>query len=180
MVEVWGEDEGRLGLKPITRRTWGEKGSRPIALQCRKYQWLHAYCFVHPVSGRSFWLLMPFVNTDVMTIALKQFAKYANPRKKKMIVLLVDQAGWHTTDKLTLPEGIVLMPLPAHTPELQPVECLWPLLWESVANRPFTDLDEIEEKAIARCQYLMRTKKLVQGRAGFGWIMRAEERKRLG
>lgn len=118
---------------------------------------------------------MPFVNTDVMTIALKQFAQYANPRQKKLIILLVDQAGWHTTDKLTIPEGLVLLPLPAHTPELQPVECLWPLLWESAANRPFATLDEVEEKAVTRCQYLMKEKKLVQGRAGFDWIVRAEK-----
>lgn len=102
-------------------------------------------------------------------------ADYANPRKKKLILVLVDQAGWHTTDKLHIPEGIILLPLPAHTPELQPVECLWPLLWESVANRPFTNLNGIQDKAVARCQYLMQEKKLVRGRAGFDWIVKAEE-----
>ncbi|MBP3954745.1 hypothetical protein J8F10_05530 [Gemmata sp. G18] len=28
-VEVWAEDEARLGLKPITRRVWWRKGCRP-------------------------------------------------------------------------------------------------------------------------------------------------------
>ena len=45
-VEVWAEDEGRMGLKPITRRHWAVRGQRPIAVQQRSYQWLHTYVFV--------------------------------------------------------------------------------------------------------------------------------------
>jgi hypothetical protein len=39
-------------------------------------------------------------------------------------VLLLDQAGWHTTRKLPLPDNITLLPLPARSPELNPVENL--------------------------------------------------------
>ena len=28
-VEVWAEDEARLGLKPVTRRVWWLRGCRP-------------------------------------------------------------------------------------------------------------------------------------------------------
>jgi len=33
-------------------------------------------------------------------------------------VLLLDQAGWHLSDKLDIPDNITLMPLPAKSPEL--------------------------------------------------------------
>ena len=40
-------------------------------------------------------------------------------------VLLLDQAGWHLSDKLDIPDNITLMPLPAKSPELNPVENIW-------------------------------------------------------
>ena len=39
-------------------------------------------------------------------------------------VLIMDQAGWHTTPKLHLPENITILPLPPRAPELNPVENL--------------------------------------------------------
>jgi len=30
-VELWSEDEARLGLKPVMRRVWAPVGRRPIA-----------------------------------------------------------------------------------------------------------------------------------------------------
>lgn len=117
-----------------------------------------------------------------MQIALEQFAEYANPTGHKIIVLLVDRASWHATDKLVVPNGIRLFPLPASTPELQPAECLWPLLRESAANRPIQTLDRLEHILVHRCRYLMEHKVLVQQRTGFDWVVEAEERvkKELG
>ena len=40
----------------------------------------------------------------------------------KLVVLVLDNAGWHISDKLKLPDGILLEFLPAYTPELQPAE----------------------------------------------------------
>jgi hypothetical protein len=34
--------------------------------------------------------------------------------------LLLDRAGWHTTDKLTIPRKITLIVLPSRSPELNP------------------------------------------------------------
>jgi transposase len=40
-------------------------------------------------------------------------------------VLLLDQAGWHTSDKLTLPANITIVALPPKAPELNPTENAW-------------------------------------------------------
>jgi transposase len=40
-------------------------------------------------------------------------------------VLIMDQAGWHTTKKLDLPSNISIIALPARCPELNPVENIW-------------------------------------------------------
>lgn len=109
-----------------------------------------------------------------MQAALTAFAAYANPSGTKSIVLLVDRAGWHMTPELIVPEGIHLFPLPAYTPELQPVECAWPLVRESMANQPFNDLDEMEAVVVKRCQYLLKHQDVLKGAVGFDWIVRAE------
>ena len=53
---------------------------------------------------------------------------------------------------LAVPPGIVLVPLPARSPELQPVERLWGLVDEAVANRVWETLDALEAALVARCR----------------------------
>lgn len=65
-VELWAEDEARLGLQPIVRRTWALRGQRPTAKHQTRYQWVYTYGFVHPDTGNSFFLLLPKVNRKVM------------------------------------------------------------------------------------------------------------------
>ena len=59
-------------------------------------------------------------------------------------VVLLDQAGWHTSDKLALPDNITLVPLPAKSPELNPVENVWQFMRENwLSNRVFASYDDI-------------------------------------
>ena len=96
-VEVWAEDETRLGLLPVHRRVWAKKGVRPTAPVCPAYKWLYGFGFVRPQTGETDWLLMPTVSVEVMNLALAEFARDVNPEAKKQIVLLVDRAGFHTS-----------------------------------------------------------------------------------
>ena len=59
-------------------------------------------------------------------------------------VLLLDQAGWHTTAKLNLPDNITILPLPAKSPELNPVENIWQFMRDNwLSNRIFKSYDQI-------------------------------------
>ena len=109
-----------------------------------------------------------------MNLALKEFAEYVNPDGKKSIVLLIDGAGFHTGKEMEIPENIQIFPLPPYTPELQPVETVWPLLRESVANDPHTDLNAFEEKLVIRCEWLGQHPDTVRGAAGFSGIREIE------
>ena len=63
-------------------------------------------------------------------------------------VVLLDQAGWHGSDELVVPENITLMPLPPRCPELNPVENVWQFLrgnW--LSNRVFDTYDDIIDAA---------------------------------
>src|SRR4028119_2093768 len=52
-VEIWCEDEHRIGLQPVTGRVWVEKGEQPIATVNWKREWLWLYAFVQPQTGET-------------------------------------------------------------------------------------------------------------------------------
>jgi DDE superfamily endonuclease len=171
VVELWAEDEARLGLKPITRRAWAARGHRPTAYGRTKYQWTYLYGFVHPASGRNLELILPAANTDWMGLALEEFARWADPRAEKLLVLLVDNAGWHVAKRLSVPANVVLHRLPPCTPELQPTEPLWPLVREAVANVGFDDLAAMQAPVVDRCGWLIDHPEVVRGVVGFQWAV---------
>jgi len=105
-----------------------------------------------------------------MNLALKSFAENINPNNDKIIILLIDQAGFHRGHKLIIPAGIILFPLPPYTPELQPTERIWPLLREAVANEAWHSLDALQDVLITRWKWIFKNTKYVQRIIGFDWI----------
>jgi transposase len=162
-------DEHRLGLKPIQRRIWVQQGEQPIAAVNWRFQWLWLYGFVHPESGETYWWILPKVNIDLFNKALKDFAQHFGVSQNKRIILVVDQAGWHTSDQVQIPQGIHLLFIPSHSPELQPAERLWPLTNEPIANRSFKSLDELEELLFDRCRNLLTQQDLISHITFFHW-----------
>ena len=73
---------------------------------------------------------------------------------------MIDGAGWHTAPNLTVPEGLHLVYLPPYTPQLQPAECLWPVLDEPVANRHFETIEELDAVVARRCLTLDESRTL--------------------
>lgn len=56
------------------------------------------------------------------------------------VVMVLDGAGWHGKAALNVPDNITLVPLPAYSPELNPVERLWLYLKETCLSlRVFPD-----------------------------------------
>ena len=82
-------------------------------------------------------------NTEMMNIFLGQVAE---DFQEYFILMLVDQAGWHISQKLKVPDNIKLIPLPPRSPELNPAEHIWEELREkNFANKAFESLDEVED-----------------------------------
>lgn len=169
-VELWCEDEMRLGLKPIIRKVWSPIGERPLVKVHQRYEWTYLYAFAHPNSGEVCWLVLPTVSAEVFSVALEHFAREVGAGKRKRILLVLDQAGWHTAKKkLVVPEGIHLEFLPSHSPELQPSERLWPLSNEGVANRHFEKIEEIEEALVERCVALCEQPEVTRSYLRYHW-----------
>ena len=156
----------------MIRRQWCKVGSKPRAKHRIQYQWIYTYGFVNPSTGETHWLFLPSVSCELMQLALNSFAREFCD-ENKIIILLWDQAGFHQTSLLRIPDGIETFPLPPYTPELQPAERLWPSLHEAFANRWVRTLDHLEELLTKRIQALMQTPEIIQSLTGFHWILRA-------
>jgi DDE superfamily endonuclease len=169
VIELWAEDEHRVGLKPIQRRVWAPKGQRPIATIHQRYQWEYVSGFVHPASGQASFTVLPTVSAPAMNAALARFAADAGLTTTHRAALVLDRAGWHTAQALVLPEGIDLIPLPPASPELQPAERVWPLINEALANRAFADLDALEAVLVDRCRTLLDDPATLQALTAYHW-----------
>ena len=174
-VEVWAEDEARLGLKPITRRVWWLKGCRPGSCGRTKYEWLYVYGFARPRTGETFTVILPRVKAERMAEALEAFAAHADPGRTKILVVVVDNAGWHRAKRLAVPANVRLHFLPPSTPELQPVEPFWALVREAVANDTFDKLADLKRRVGRRCQRLAADHATVKGAIGFHWAVNLEK-----
>ena len=168
-MELWCEDEARLGLKPVARRVWALEGNRPTSSGRHRFESVFVYGFGHPSSGRTRFLILPKANAECMGQALADFARWADPDRRKVLVLIVDGSGGHTAKGLAVPPGVVLHRLPPCTPELQPAEHLWPLVREGLANRVFNTLDQLTATLTARCRWLTEHPNTVAGAVGFHW-----------
>ena len=119
-IEIWWQDEARVGQKTKTTRRWAPRGSRPRALvdQRTKSAWIFgAIC---PQRGGGAALILPRCNTQAMQWHLEEISSQVAPEAHA--VLILDQAGWHTTGKLNIPSNITLLSLPPRSPKLNPVE----------------------------------------------------------
>ncbi len=148
-------------------------GRRPVARAKRGYEWTYLYGFVRPEGGEVFWLILPTVNTELFSTALREFANEVGAGEGKRVLLVVDQAGWHTGKEVEVPEGLHLEFLPPGSPELQPAERLWPLTNEAVANRLFEEIEEMEEALVERCVRLLDQTEAIRSLTNYHWWPRA-------
>jgi DDE superfamily endonuclease len=155
----------------VARRVWALKGQRPTRCGRQRFQSLYVYGFCRPATGRNLCLLLPKANAELMGEALAEFARWADPEGRKVLVVLVDNAGAHVAKALRVPANVRLFRLPPCTPELQPAEHLWPLVREALANRDFDHLVGLAGKLRRRCDWLAAHPEAVQGTVGFHWAV---------
>jgi transposase len=68
-----------------------------------------------------------------------------------------------------VPEHVHLLFLPPYSPELQPVEHLWPHTNSVLVNRHFASIEELEAAQIERCVALQGRPELIRSTTLFHW-----------
>jgi hypothetical protein len=108
-VELWSEDEHRLGLKPIIRKVWSPIGQRPMVEVHQRYEWTYLYAFARPKTGEVHWLILPTVSAEAFSMALENFAREVGAGKRKRILLVLDRAPGGTRPRRSskCPKGYI-------------------------------------------------------------------------
>ena len=142
-VEVWHQDEARVGQQGTLTYVWADKGSRPAALRDQRRQSPHLFDPVCADRGTSAALALPYANADAMSLHLAEISRHVAAGAHAAVVL--DGAGWHQTGgRLRVPGNISLLRLPPYSPELNPQENVWQSLQQNqLSNRVFTNYDAI-------------------------------------
>ena len=95
-----------------------------------------------PAKGKGAGLVLPSCDTEARAAQLQVISQAVAPGAHA--VLLLDQAGWHVSPKLPVPDNITLLPLPPRSPELNPVENVWQFVRDNwLSNRIFGSYEEI-------------------------------------
>ena len=65
-IEVWFQDEARVGQKNKIPRRWAERGTRPSAPHDQRTKSAYIFGGICPQEGKATGLVLPFCNTDTM------------------------------------------------------------------------------------------------------------------
>jgi transposase len=141
---IMAQDEGRFGRLSAIRRAWAPEHVRPLVPSQIVREYVYAYAAVAPEDGKMTFLVLPYSNTEMMNIFLKQVSKDFS---SYFVIMQVDRASWHLSKDLVIPENIRLIPQPPYSPELNPVEHIWEELREDgFYNSCYKSLDEVTQR----------------------------------
>ncbi len=142
-------------------RVWAKRGRRAWAVRQTRYDWLYVIAAVCPQSGQSVGLLAPTIHSEMINAFFEQFAKEVP--SDVQVVMVWDQAGFHTSKTVRIPDNLTIVSLPAYSPELNPLENLWHYLRSHYwSNRTYADYDELRLAAIDAWQKAVLNPKLIQ------------------
>jgi len=130
-----------VGQKNPQVRVWTRTGTRPHQPADQRTQ--SAYLLtpaassklsgaVAPERGAGAAVVMPKANTRAMQLHLEEISRRVAAGHHGVVVM--DQASWHTTDKLRLPANLSILLLPPRSPELNPIENLWEYLRQTALS----------------------------------------------
>ena len=135
---MFSQDESRFGLLTIRRRRLTAYGVQPVGVVQHVFAWFYVYGAVAPTTGERFFLELPYLNAESFQLFVNAFAE-AFPDSRNL--LLLDNSGAHTAQRLTLPVNVRLVFLPPYCPELNPIERVWRDLKDALAWLQFSNLE---------------------------------------
>lgn len=127
------------------------------------------FAAVSPHDGTMDSLILPEANAEMMSLFLTEVARR---HSDEFVLMVMDQAGWHTAKHLKIPENMRLVWLPPYSPQCNPVEHVWDEIREKwFANRVFQNMDAVEDTLVEALVSLENDKRKMLGLTGFDWII---------
>ena len=142
-VNIYFQDESRFGLMTKQKRVLVSKGIKPIGKFQHSYKWLWLWGCFSPITGDAFYWETSHVGSDIFEGFLNDFSK-TNPNELKLLV--IDNAGFHACQNITIPDNVKLIRIPPYAPELNPAEKVWQWMKARVSMKFFESTKVLQDK----------------------------------
>jgi transposase len=152
-IRYWAQDESRFGLKTITRRRLTLKGVKPRVKVQWRFNAFYLYGVVEPLTGEVMIQDYDRVNADNFQQFLSDFSKQY---PHDFHVIQTDNASFHRANDLVIPDNMMLLYQPPHSPQVNPSEQLWEWSKDEISNQIFANLDSL--KSILKQLFLSKPK----------------------
>lgn len=170
-LRVLFQDEGRFGRISDGRSCWAPLPLRPSVGSQIVREYVYAYVAVCPQDGQMSSMILPWVDTGLMSLFLAQTAAQF---PDEHCVMILDGAGWHKAHDLVVPSNMTLVPLPPYSPELNPAEHVWDYIRENdMRNLVFPDLDTVMDAVETSLHRLHDSPGTLRSMVAFPWILDA-------
>ena len=167
-IRYFVQDESRFGLKTIEGKRITLKGVKPSGEWQWQFKAFWLYGAVEPVTGESFFWEFSPVNTECYQKFLSEFAA---SNVDSLNILQVDNGLFHKAKKLQVPENIILLFQPPHSPELNPIERVWEHLKKDLKWELFDNLECLQTKVTELLAQL--TSEVIASLTGYDFILNA-------
>ena len=152
------------------RRRITARGVQPLLSSAYRFESLYVYGAVEPLTGQSFFLELPVLNTQGFQLFLEHFAAL-DPTSFHL--LLLDNGAFHKARALRLPPNVGLVFFPAYTPELNPIERLWRDLKDWLARYQPTSLRQLSKLLCTRLPHYQPS--ALRSLTGFRYLLTAAQ-----
>src|SRR3984893_16467898 len=113
-IEIWFQDEARIGQKNKVTHRWAKRGTRPSVPHDQRTRSAYIFGAICPAEGKGAGLVLPSCNSEAMALHLEEISLAVAPGAHAIVLL--DQAGWHVSKSLSIPDNITLLPLRRNRP----------------------------------------------------------------
>lgn len=140
IVEVWFQDEARVGQQGRLTRVWSEKGVRTRLTKDMRFAYTYIYGAICPERDCGEAIVINTIGKEAMEQHLESVSARVPEDRHALVVM--DRAPWHRS--LKVPKNMTVLSLPSYSPELNPHENIWEYLKNNfLSNKVFDDLAHI-------------------------------------
>ena len=139
-----------------------------------KFEAFYLYGAVEPLTGESFFLEFPYLDSVCFQAFLNEFSK---PYTKHLNILQVDNGSPHLAKKLIILENIILLFQPTYSPDVNPIERGWPSIKDKLSWLTVETLDELRKEMDPVLNLL--TVECIASLTGYDFILSALKKARL-
>lgn len=138
-------DESTVKQHPLLQAKWVLKGSKEFVGTLGNHAKTHIFGAINHAMGKAFHIKSKKLNSDVFMKFIERLMAL-NP--KKHLVLVIDNAPWHTSKKVmsffeSVADKVEIIWLPTYSPDFNPAEHLWRFMKAVVSNFFFPTMREL-------------------------------------